>query len=103
MSKVELIIGYIDDGNVNIRDDWGTWLTSHAADTAEGGSSDVTLVSGFEEEGWTVLRFIIPLDSGDAMDGVITPGKTTVILLAFGGSDNFSGIHRQKAKKEVVF
>jgi hypothetical protein len=103
MKDANYVIGYVEDGTAAIRDDYGTRLTSHAADTAEGGTSDVTLVSGVEENGWTIIRFTIPLDSGDALDGAITPGETTVILLAYGGSDSFTGIHRQKAKKEVVF
>jgi len=103
MKDANFIIGYVKDGEAFIRDDYGTRLTSHASDESEGGSSDVTLISGEEKEGWTILRFSLPLDSGDPLDGVIKTGDTTTLLLAYGGSDSFSGMHRQKAKKEIVF
>ena len=103
MKDANFVIGYVKDGEAFIRDDYGTRLASHASDESEGGSTDVTLISGEEKNGWTVIRFSLPLDSGDSLDGVIRPGDTTILLLAYGGSDSFTGMHRQKAKKEVIF
>lgn len=103
MKGANFIIGYVDEGKAFIRDDFGTRGTSHASDESEGGSTDVTLISGKEENGWTVIRFSLPLASGDPLDGVIRSGETTVLLLAYGGSDGFSGMHRQRSKKEIIF
>ena len=40
MQDANIIIGYVEDSTVFIRDDFGTWLTSHADDEELGGTKD---------------------------------------------------------------
>ena len=62
MQGANIIIGYVEDGEVKLRDDYGSWLTSHSSDESNGGGAHVTLVEGEEKKGRTTLRFILPLD-----------------------------------------
>lgn len=95
MKDANIIIGYVENGEVFLRDDWGDGHTSHRPDTELGGTSDVTTVSGHETDGVTSITFRIPLDSGDPYDTVLTEGATTRIILAYGrdGDNSFTGHH----------
>lgn len=103
MQDANFIIGYVKDGEMFLRDDFGTWFSSHDSDESLGGTDDFTPVSGSEEGGVTALFFSIPLDSGDKYDGTITLGEPTTVLLAYGAKDDYTGMHREKAKVSVVF
>lgn len=95
MMEANIIIGYVSEGNAYIRDDWGTHATSHQADTALGGTDDVTVLGGFESGGSTQIQFSIPLDSGDPYDKPLVPGETYTVLLARGpdGAKDFTTYH----------
>lgn len=95
MKDANIIIGYVQDGEVNVRDDWGDGHISHRADTDLEGISNVTAISGAEENGFTELTFSIPLDSGDPYDKVLEQGETFKVILAFGpdDGDDFQGYH----------
>lgn len=103
MQDANFIIGYIEDETPVVRDDFGTWFSSHESDEELGGTNDVTLLSGTETENKTSLSFRLPLDSGDEYDRVIVPGEETLVLLAFGTKDSLNSMHRKKAKKTIVF
>lgn len=83
MEGANFIVGYIDDGKVYIRDDYGTGTTSHAADTERGGQDNILSSGGAEWADQTIIEFVIPLDSGDAMDKPLLPGSTYTILVAY--------------------
>jgi len=95
MKDANIIIGYVQSGELFIRDDWGDGHISHSADIDLGGSSDVTAVSGAEENGATEITFSIPLSSGDQYDRVLEQGGTYKVILAFGpdDGDDFQGYH----------
>ena len=104
MRDAAFVIGYIDNnGDVQIREDYGTGNTSHASDISLGGTEDVRVLSGTTEEGKTVITFALPLDSGDSYDVVFTPGETYTMLLAYGpeGAQNFTARHRSRTSLEV--
>jgi len=103
MKDAQYIIGYVSEGKVYLRDDFGTGDTKHAPDTSIGGTEDVRMVSGTEQDGKTTLVFAIPKDSGDTYDKVLEAGSTYTILVAYGanGSDNFTSIHRARKSVEV--
>jgi hypothetical protein len=98
MKDANFIIGYVKDGKVYVRDDFGTERGKHAADTKLGGSSDVSALSGSEKGGITEITFSIPLDSGDVFDNPLLPGNEYYILLAYGKSDSFSAVHEIEAE-----
>jgi hypothetical protein len=103
MKGANIIIGYYKDGEVFIRDDFGTTPVAHKADTALGGVSNITEVSGSEVEGETTLSFKIPLDSGDDSDKVLVPGKEIVVIFAYGknGKDDFKSYHAMRTTLKI--
>lgn len=84
MKDANIIIGYVKKGKVKIKDEYGTAGTQHKSDTKIGGTDDVTVIGGTEENGSTTIEFSIPLNSGDAKDGVIDPTADTKVILAYG-------------------
>jgi hypothetical protein len=94
MDEANILIGYVDSsGEVMVRDDFGTSPTSHASDESLGGSDDIEDYLGLEQDGETMIRFQIPLNSGDMYDKELVPGNNYNVILAYGSSDNFSGMH----------
>jgi hypothetical protein len=84
MKDANIIIGYVKNGKVEISDDFGTRVTQHSSDEKKGGASNVTVVGGSESGATTTLEFIIPLNSGDANDGIIDPQADTKVMFAYG-------------------
>ncbi len=103
MQDANFIIGYVENGEAAIRDDFGNYFTSHDADHNLGGSDDILDFHGTESEGTTSLTFTIPLDSGDEYDQPLTPGEDLNLIFAYGNSDDFHSIHSETAKTTVTF
>ncbi|WP_051309725.1 DOMON domain-containing protein [Desulfogranum japonicum] len=94
MKDADIVIGYVKDGKVKIEDDFGMAATLHKSDTKIGGSENVTVVGGSEENGITTLEFTLPLNSGDDKDTVIDPAADTVVIVGYGGDrDSFRMKH----------
>jgi len=104
MRDANIIIGYVTSNGPMIRDDWGTGNTSHVSDQSLGGTDDVTLIAGSEEDGFTTLHFTIPLDSGDQYDQPLSIGQTYPIILARGanGANNFTSVHAAAGYAEII-
>ena len=102
MEGANFIIGAVRNGQVDIRDDYGTASLSHSADIANGGTNDILAAAGRELSGQTTIEFIIPLDSGDRFDKPLAPGQTYAVLIAFHDtSDDFSARHSQRGSGEI--
>ena len=86
------------------RDDFGVANTRHDADTNNGGVSNLSNVEGEEVDGVTTIRFTIPLDSGDELDRVLTPGNKHKMLAAHGlnGADDFGTYHGERGSAEIT-
>jgi opacity protein-like surface antigen len=98
MKDANFILGYVKDGEATVVDHFGDKSTGHSADEKLGGSSDVTLVGGSEDNKMTTIEFTIPLDSGDQYDSVLNADGDTVLLLAYGPDrDSFKPRHRNRA------
>lgn len=95
MRNANIVIAYVSGVNAVIRDDWGNSNTSHVSDTSQGGTNDVTLLSGNEAAGVTTIHFTIPLVTSDQYDRPMQIGSTYPVILARGanGADNFTGMH----------
>ena len=98
MKNANIIIGYVQTGEVFIRDDFGSAPTQHQADAGIGGSLDIGKPSGSESNGKTEISFRIKLDSGDTKDRPLEAGKTYRVILGYGkdGADNFEAYHGDK-------
>jgi hypothetical protein len=102
MADANILIGYVEsNGTVNMRDDFGTTAFSHASDTSLGGTDNIMEQGGEETGGSTMLSFKIPLNSGDQYDRVLVPGNTYTIILAYGSSDNYTGIHSEATSTDI--
>lgn len=97
MEGANYILGYVKDGKVKLRDDYGDSQRNHKEDKRLGGTTDLTVVGGEEQGENTTLEFTIPLNSGDEYDTVIDPNGNTVVLLAYGGKrDSFRSKHKYR-------
>lgn len=101
MQGANFILGYVKDGKVSLTDDFGDSPTGHKPDDKLGGTEDVTLVGGSEENGRTTIEFSIPLGSSDVNDGAIDAQGETVVLLAYGPPDRDSFRIKHKFRTEM--
>ena len=51
MKDANLNLGYVQHGEVSMRDDFGNWYTSQVSDVSQGGTNDVSVVEGGESGG----------------------------------------------------
>ena len=104
MAGANMIIGYVEEGELFIADDYGTAAYGHDRDTNIGGSDDIIESEGSEAGGRTRIRFVIPLDSGDDKDKPLLPGEEYTVLVAHGrdGADNFSGYHANRGSFAIT-
>ncbi len=97
MKDADFLIGYIKNGEVFLRDDFGSGNTQHRADTDFGGTDNITIKGGSETDTATTLRFSIPLDSGDPKDRKLIQGREYKLIFAYGRDDSFISYHKVRA------
>lgn len=97
MEGANFIIASMHEGELTIRDDYGHETTSHMEDTARGGEDNILAAAGNQWPDQTVVEFIIPLDSGDAMDKPLIPGHQYTVLVSYHSMfDDFSNPHTRR-------
>lgn len=97
MEGANFILASMHEGELTIRDDYGTESLAHAEDTSRGGTDDIIAAAGNEWPDQTVIEFIIPLDSGDPMDKPLLPGHEYTVLAAYHSLlDSFSTRHTRR-------
>lgn len=102
MEGANFIVGYVQDGKAYFRDDFGTELTVHMADTDRGGVDNIVSAAGAEWADRTILEFVIPLDSGDEMDKPLAAGDAVTVLLAYHDlQDGFTARHSRRGSGEI--
>lgn len=82
-----VVAGYVSDGQVVVRDDYGCESYAHCPDTAIGGTNDLVEVSGEEVPGWTEIRFAMPREAVEPFDVGIDPDATLDVVLGYGFLD----------------
>jgi hypothetical protein len=104
MKDAHYILGYVENGQLVVRDDYGNGIISHVSDDTLGGKQDVRAIGGTEEQGVTTIVFALPLNSGDEFDEVFTQGTSYKVLLAYGAedADNFTAKHKGRTSLDVV-
>jgi len=102
MQGANMIMTAVVDGETVWRDDYGTGALSHTDDVGRGGTDDVIAAAGREHNGYTIVEFAIPLDSGDPYDKPLEPGGTYTILVAYNtGNDRFNVKHTRRGSGEM--
>ena len=103
MKDANVIIGYVKDDEVFLRDDYAHTPTGHKADDKQGGEDNILLKEGKESEGVTEINFVIPLDSKDKYDRTLVSGKKYKVILAYGTRDSFTVYHtRNRTTVEIT-
>jgi len=102
MEGANYIIGYVEEGEAYVRDDFGTGPADHAPDTDRAGEDNILSSAGTEWADHTVLEFIIPLNSGDDMDKPLSPGGSYEILVAYHDlQDGFTVRHSRRGSGRI--
>ncbi len=103
MQDANVIIGYVKNDTVFVRDDYGSSPSSHSTDVSGNGESNLSNLEGSEANGETEIRFTIPLNSGDARDCSLMIGMTYTVILACGedGADGFDMYHRTRTSTSI--
>ena len=76
-----VIIGYVDDGTLRIREFYASEITGEM-EVGAAGNSDITTAKGVESRG-TAIEFVVPLSSGERH---LEPGKVYPLIIAFNDS-----------------
>lgn len=102
MKGANFIVGAVQDGRLSIRDDYGDGAVRHTADTLLGGTDDILEAAGREEDGRTMVEFVIPLRTRDPNDVTLVPGETYDILVAYHTtSDSFAARHSRRGSGTI--
>jgi hypothetical protein len=100
MLGADILIGYVEDGQVHVRDDYADTPTSHTADTVLGGSNDILAAAGSESDQGTIIELERKLTTLDPYDRPIVPTDMPVELAYSNGKD-FNSYHDQN--RDTVF
>ena len=99
MQDANIIIGYVRNDTVYLRDDYGSGPNSHNSDISAGGTDNITDKNGTENQTQTEISFKIHLNSGDTKDRQLVVGTTYKVILAYGenNADDFDSYHKTRA------
>lgn len=102
MKDADILIGYVEDGEVVIEDHYGNSAISHRSDEAGGGSSNLSNIGGSERNGVTELNFTIPLNSGDSRDRVLVEGESYKVIFASHTRDKITMKHNRRTSVQIT-
>ena len=102
MKNANILLFSVDeDGIVLAEDDYGTSIFGHKNDIKLGGTNNITILSGSEKNGTTLVSFSIPLSSGDMYDKEFVEGQMVKVLFASASKDKFTSKHNKKASGNI--
>jgi hypothetical protein len=100
MSGADIKIANIVDGVVTIEDHFGSGPTKHEIDDV----NEIVDYAGTEEENWTFIEFIMPLNSHDSDDKPIKVGEMNKLIIAFSTrTDTFWKKHTFRESLNLTF
>lgn len=99
-----IIIGFVQNGQANIRNDYGVSDTGHRPVESIGKTSNFKLLEFGEESGRTYFLFEIPLSSGDQFNRPLRRGNTYPVIWAFAlnGRKDFTSMHSRKGSFQMT-
>jgi hypothetical protein len=99
MQGANYIIAAVTSGGIVIEDHFGSGTTSHRRDRRE----DILRAAGTVSGGQTIVEFAIPLDSLDAEDKPLVPGRTYTVLLAYHrSSTSLTTLHTARGSVQIT-
>lgn len=101
MKDADILIGYVEDGEVVIEDHYGNSPISHRSDERGDGSNDLSNIAGSERNGVTELSFTIPLNSGDSRDRVLVEGESYKVIFASHTKDKITMKHNRRTSVQI--
>jgi hypothetical protein len=101
MKGANFIIGYAENNQVVIEDEFGVGTFRHKRDVELGGKDDILEKSANILANGTEISFTMPLDSGDPYDIKLEAGKTYKIILAYGKTTDLTKKHAKKHSAEL--
>jgi len=102
MQGADILVGYVQDGILYMRDDFAESPTGHSPDKDLGGQENISESAGSESEQGTVIEFVRKLDTQDDFDKPIIGGTMTV-QLAYSETDDFVSYHSKRAAVTIDF
>ena len=101
MKDADIIIGYVDDGTVEVSDHYSTGTFGpHSPDTEQGGTDDILTSGGATDGDYTVIEFSRLLQTGDDLDNDLTAGDNQVIW-SYGSSDDTGRQHSNRGYETI--
>ena len=101
MKGADIILGFVKDGAVEVRDMYSTGnFGPHLADLELGGTDDILEFGGREEGGFTTIEFKRELVIKDKYDISIQKGVNKIIW-AYGSSDSLTARHSTRGYGEI--
>src|SRR6056297_311568 len=98
MKDANIIIGDVKGEEIIIEDHFGVSNTGHRKDEVD----NILQANGSEDENFTVLEFVIPLNSGDDMDQELIPGNKYKVILAYHmSSESLKIRHSNRTSIEI--
>jgi len=101
MQGADILIGYMQNGQLYLTDEYAADITSHTPDTQLGGRDDLLQKAGSESEQGTIIEFVRKLNTRDGYDQPIIAGQR-IVMLAYSDSDDTSGYHGETAKRRAI-
>ena len=98
MQGANIILGKVDNGIPEVRDDFGSAPTNHTMDARQ----DINTFDVTEQVGTTTVSFIIPLDSEDPMDKPLVEGESYKVILSYGSNDNDNFDQKHSTRTSVT-
>ena len=87
MKDADIVLGYVQDGNVTVQDQYSTGnYGPHVPDVELGGTNDILEHGGLAENGYTVIEFKRKMDTGDRFDKAFVPGQAIPLIWGFSDS-----------------
>lgn len=102
MKGADILMFSVKDGKTEFADMYSTGpFGPHPADEKQGGISDVTMVSGTQQGGITIVEFKRKLNTGDSKDKPLKIGENKV-MWGIGDNTNFAAKHARRGYGTLI-
>jgi hypothetical protein len=104
MANSDMKLGAIVNGNVSAIDTFGIKHDDPIEDTKDGGTDDILLFNGTENEEYTIFEFVLPFISLDTNhDYNFEINKTLGLFIAYSDEDDFNDGHNRHSNVLTLF